>query len=58
MLTILTSDTGDKRCGHKGDESRTTTVTRAAGLLAPQLRAADTLRATMQTVRRRTTRCH
>ena len=58
MLTILASDTGDKRCGHKGHESRTPTVTPAAGLLAPQLHGADTIRATMQTVHRRTTRCH
>ncbi len=58
MLTILASDTGDKRCGHKGHESTTPTVTPAAGPLAPPLRAADTLRAIMQTVHHRANRCH
>jgi hypothetical protein len=58
MLTILASDTGNKRCGHKGHESRTPTVTPAAEPYTPLLHATDTIRAIMQTVRRRTIRCH
>jgi len=58
VLTILASDTGDKRCGHKAPESTTPTASppgREPPLAAPRGRYAPRH---MQTVRCRTTRCH